>query len=318
MCAYSQTEGPQSPKQGIPNRLTDGGKKLQKQKRIYHFTEGCDEILELASDGDQLNTNRLWEGLLKAFDCHHPDSFQDAQKETYPGGYLDRKADPSSRPRSSISSVGFSRPDIPHACVPRRHTPSWNNSDDETKLILETDFVNFILTPHITISLIALELNMSFDEAWTVFQQSDKVGRALHPIPHTAAPQQNSPSPIKRKVNSSENWKAISPSKRSGPTFITLADFPSPSKKQKKSKPPAQARFTGFTLSATTHTTPGSGTIPCEETEEGGAEKALVERDCCRFPKPTGVQRFSTRSAVGSSSSSQNARSFFKQKFRLS
>ncbi|KAJ7714654.1 hypothetical protein B0H16DRAFT_1742493 [Mycena metata] len=95
---------------------------------------------------------------------------------------------------SSFASSSFYCPDCPAIDV----------SVDQifhmlASLVDTLHFVNFILTPHITISLIALELDMSFDEAWTVFQQSDKVGRALHPIPHTAAPQQNSPSPIKCK-----------------------------------------------------------------------------------------------------------------------
>ncbi|KAJ7733130.1 hypothetical protein B0H16DRAFT_1732424 [Mycena metata] len=166
-----------------------------------------DEILQLASDSDELHKNSVWREFIESINYQvykfaaAPDSFQNAKKEAYRGGYFG----PQGRSIIGATIEHLISTEIPvdqiiETLTSLVDTPQpWDDTDDETKLILETDFVDFILTPHITISLIALELDLPFDEAWTVFQQSDKIGRVLHPILHTASPQENSPSPIKRK-----------------------------------------------------------------------------------------------------------------------
>ncbi|KAJ7768926.1 hypothetical protein B0H16DRAFT_1452856 [Mycena metata] len=281
-----------------------------------------DEILELASDSDELHKNSVWKEFLESIDYQvykfaaAPDSFQNAKKEAYRGG------DFGPQGRSIIAatiehliSTEISVDQIFQTLASLVDTPHhWDDSDDETKLILETDFVDFILTPHITISLVALELNVPFDEAWTVFQQSDKIGRALHPILHTATPQENSPSPIKHTVNTSECvWPDLTGVRRQylppngldrhlSPLPISLRAYTVVAIEEAE-KVQNSGKLSWLCSLCPKFTPPQEvERSPLEKQKKGVQKTASQKKTAVASPKPTAVKRYSTRSAVHSSS----------------
>jgi hypothetical protein len=58
----------------------------------------------------------------------------------------------------------------------------WDETDDDSALMSEADFVDHVLVPYFTVCLISDDLQIDFASAMKVLEDSDTFGKAVNPV----------------------------------------------------------------------------------------------------------------------------------------
>ncbi|KAJ7189216.1 hypothetical protein C8R46DRAFT_1244793 [Mycena filopes] len=151
-----------------------------------------EDIVQIASDSDELNENLVWEIFLESIDHQvyafsaNPNSFPEAKVDAYRAGYF------GPRGRSIITTT------IEYV-LQKQIDANQGGDDENTGLFPETAFIDYILAPFVITSLIATDLKIDLEDAANVLRASDKTGRELHPIPSPETRPEKPPAPAAKK-----------------------------------------------------------------------------------------------------------------------
>ncbi|KAJ7871079.1 hypothetical protein B0H13DRAFT_2350087 [Mycena leptocephala] len=202
-------------------------------------------ILGLARDSDELGGNPIWLAFLKYIKYHvysfsaRPDSFPDAMQRSNLCGYFGQKGKQIiTEVVEGVLSQNTGPDQILHTIASLVDTPrQWDETDDDTALISEADFVDHILVPYLTVCLVSDDLQINFPSAMKVLEESDTFSKLFNPVPlhpdsskRLQSKASAAPMSKKRKVELVEPMRtAVKPVK------LTLQNFPPPVVKKKKS-----------------------------------------------------------------------------------
>ncbi|KAJ7938996.1 hypothetical protein B0H13DRAFT_2301198 [Mycena leptocephala] len=149
------------------------------------------DILGLARDSDELGGNLIWLAFLKYIKYHvysfsaRPDSFPDAMQGSNLCGYFGQKGKQIiTEVVEGVLSQNTGPDQILHTIASLVDTPrQWDETDDDTALISEADFVDHILVPYLTVCLVSDDLQINFPSAMKVLEESDTFGKLFNPVP---------------------------------------------------------------------------------------------------------------------------------------
>ncbi|KAJ7818053.1 hypothetical protein B0H13DRAFT_1922511 [Mycena leptocephala] len=183
------------------------------------------DIIGLACNSDELGGNPIWLAFLNI-----PGLIPDAMQRSNLCGYFGQKGKQIiTELVEEVLSRNTGLDQVLHTVASLVDTPRhWDETDDDSALMSEADFVDHVLVPYFTID---------FASAMKVLEDSDAFGKAVNLVTpgtdsskHSTAMQSEAPAAKKRKV---EPFSPIGTAVK--PVKLTLQNFPPPVIKKTKS-----------------------------------------------------------------------------------
>ncbi|KAJ7131575.1 hypothetical protein C8R43DRAFT_957070 [Mycena crocata] len=211
----------------------------------------ADDIIDVASDSNTLLKSPVWLGFLPkigykvhAFSCAPAGvAFcQEAELAKRCGYFGPKGKDIITKIINSVLEKSVHEDQIYQTVAPLIDTPQrWDLPNDNEELISPEKFVDYILAPHVAVSLISEDFEVSFHRAFDILKASCDFGDLFNDIPPPIRHADIEPAPaVKSKLVENADLTNQQPAKASqpGPIHTTMGNFPPPVIKKMKSVAP--------------------------------------------------------------------------------